>query len=87
MKRNLVGVVAISIAALLFAGCQGDSKLSPAQKELKKQLCDRLSGEKEELERFLRVNNNSGRNGSPEYARSLQKSLDENLVDRATAGC
>ena len=33
MKRNLVGVIAVSMAALLFAGCGGGSGLSPAQKE------------------------------------------------------
>ncbi len=38
MKKNLVGVMAVTIAALLFAGCGAGSKLSPAQKER----CDEL---------------------------------------------
>jgi hypothetical protein len=42
MKRNLVGVVVVSTAAVLFVGC-GDSgsKLSPAQKERCKVLTER----------------------------------------------
>ncbi len=47
MKRNLVGVMAVSIAALLFAGCSDcGSRLSPAQKER----CDALEGYKKEIE-------------------------------------
>jgi hypothetical protein len=42
MKRNLVGVIAVSTAAVLFVGCgDSSSKLSPAQKERCKVLTER----------------------------------------------
>ena len=41
MAKTLAGVLAVSIAALLFAGC-GGSGLTPAQKERCKELARRM---------------------------------------------
>ncbi len=76
MKRNLAGVVAVSIAALLFAGCgDGGSKLSPAQKEL----CDQLNAYKKRLD--LQFNEDTTRRFQ------IEQSLAANLKERAEAGC
>ena len=55
MKKNLAGVVALSIAASLFAGCGGGSNLSPAQKDRCKELERRMGpapANSSELEKF-----------------------------------
>ena len=76
MKRNLVGVMAVSIAALLFAGC-GGSGLSPAQKER----CEELRSIQKGLRDAL------GRGGpvSPESAiPEMIQNTNKELADR---GC
>jgi hypothetical protein len=74
--KTLAGVVAVSIAALLFAGCGGGgSKLSPAQKEL----CDQLNARKKRLD--AQFNENTS------LRLETEQSLAANLRERAEAGC
>ena len=75
MKRKLLGVMALSIAALLFTGC-GGSGLSPAQQEV----CDQLNAKKKELEANI-----ESRDWKTRYW--AEKSLPSNLKQRAEAGC
>jgi hypothetical protein len=75
MAKTLVGVLAVSMAALLFAGC-GGSGLSPAQQEV----CDQLNAKKKELEANIESRDWKTRSWA-------EKSLPSNLKQRAEAGC
>jgi hypothetical protein len=81
MAKTLAGILAVSMAALLFAGC-GDNgpKMSPAQKELQKKACDELNAKKKQLEATIK--------GTDWRARDkAETSLESNLKQRAEAGC
>jgi hypothetical protein len=96
MAKTLVGVLAVSIAAFLFAGC-GDTgpKMSPAQKELQKKTCDQLNANKKEIEnrlaswrKFVEEWRAAGsKSGVDPSEKSIQSELERNLKDRAAAGC
>ncbi len=91
-----MGVVAVSITALLFVGC-GDTgpKMSPAQKELQKKTCDQLNAKKKEIESqkesFLRTVEEwraAGRGAAINPStESSDKELQINLEERAKWGC
>ncbi len=74
MKRNLVGVMALSIASLQFVGCGTGSKLSPAQKER----CDELKSKMADVESII---------GDPKKILELKTQLDGISKERAALGC
>lgn len=75
MKRNLAGVVAVSISALLFAGC-GGSGLSPAQQER----CD-------ELQRGIDLIDAEFSNFKFEVQLLAIERKEKNKKERAALGC
>ena len=77
VKNNLARVLAVSIAALLFAACSG-SGLSPAQKER----CDQLEAKKKEIEANAFIKKEIVKGGM-----SYPDQLETNLKQRAEAGC
>ena len=81
MKRNLVGVTALSIAALLFAGCGAGSKMSPAQKER----CDELKSKKADAE--SKLSEQEQLIGDPKKILELKTQLDGISKERAALGC
>jgi len=89
VAKTLAGVLAVSIAALLFAGCGGGSPLSPAQKEV----CDQLNSKKKELESQLKkseefyANNPHNRVDKQRDLKNRESALNYNLRQRADAGC
>jgi hypothetical protein len=96
MAKILAGVVAVSIAALLFAGCGDDGpKMSPAQKELQKQTCDQLNAKKKETENRIaswKVTVEEWRAAGRGAAinpstKDLESELERNLKERAAWGC
>jgi hypothetical protein len=79
MAKTWAGVLAVSIAALLFAGCGGEgSKLTPAQKER----CDRLESLTRTADSVMQ---------SPEYDIRAQVGaagvIEEYSKERAQLGC
>ena len=78
MAKKTAGVLALSLAALLFAGCGGGSKLSPAQKER----CDQLEKATTKAEELMRDPNvdASSKNG-------LITVIEKNRKERASLGC
>ncbi len=80
MAKTLAGVLAVSMAALLFAAC-GGSGLSPAQQEV----CDQLNAEKKDLEKSLK--SLEGQRYVQMERSRIEKSLKSNLTKRAEAGC
>ena len=80
MAKKLTGVLAVSMAALLFTGCGGGggSKLSPAQKER----CDKLESLTRTAESVMR---------SPKYDVGAQMGAagvaEEYSKERAKLGC
>ena len=79
MAKTLAGVLAVSIAALLFAGC-GDSKPSPAQLEEEK--CERLNKRSRDLENAINRLEDAGLDAAVEY--NLLRINDRSIV---VAGC
>ena len=80
MAKTLAGVLAVSIAALLFAGC-GRSGLSPAQKERCEEIKLFLAKDKQTKE-SAKAQGSSIRS-NPEYA----KLLEERKKEYAALGC
>lgn len=90
MAKTLAGVLAVSITALLFAGC-GGSGLSPAQQEV----CDQLNAKKREIENRIeswKVTVEEWRAAGSRAAinpstAQLESELQRNLKERAASGC
>ncbi|MEI7622884.1 MAG: hypothetical protein WCJ88_04975 [Actinomycetes bacterium] len=79
MAKTLAGILAVSIAALLLAGC-GDSKPSPAQLEEEK--CERLNKTRRDLENEINRLKDKGYSTIIE-SQSLQRTKREIVA----AGC
>ena len=87
MKRNLVGVMAVSIAALLFTGCGG---LSPAQKERCEWLAEKIESA-EDLKKSLVIENGPDLSKWP-FQQLLRSSgatdrIESSGKERAELGC
>ncbi len=92
MAKTLAGVLAVSIAALLFAGC-GGSGLSPAQKERCDRLQEKIENSKDVasvMERYLMSLPPEDRplaQGAINGVIEANKSRDEAERERASLGC
>jgi hypothetical protein len=77
MAKTMAGVLAVSIAALLFAGCGSSSSLSPAQKARCEELARRMGPAPANSSDFERC----------AYEFTKAKTLENDRKEAAAIGC